>query len=278
MNKPKLETITPDVAREMLKCNTHNLPVRESHVDYLASEMSGGRWETTHQGIAFDGDVLVDGQHRLLAVIQSGVTVQMWVFGDVPLKVQTLVDHGRTRSMADEFSRFENLENAKQIIPASRSIVMMCCYFQSLKVSGGVCKIVIEEFGRDFAFVVAATKNFRPANRSWIVAALTIAANADRACLPFIESFGSGENIKHGDPAKTLRDWITNGSPTIISQYKRGAIESVFNSAFNAVHNQKVFKIKRGSNGMDYFLAKKRKFVSTIREAVKQQFRVAANN
>ncbi len=40
--------------------------------------MREGHWDTTHQGIAIASDgTLVDGQHRLLAIVESGVTVRM---------------------------------------------------------------------------------------------------------------------------------------------------------------------------------------------------------
>lgn len=274
MNKPKLETITPEIAREMLKCNTRNLPVRNSHVDYLASEMAAGRWQLTHQGIAFDGDTLVDGQHRLLAVVQSGVTVQAWVFGDVPLTVQALVDKGRIRSVADELSHFDGIEHAKQKAAACRAVLSICCYFQAVKMSSGSCKKVLAELERDFDFVIEATKNFRPAQRNWIQGALTIALSADRNVAAFIEAFGSGENLKGGDPAKALRDWLTNGGRNIRANYKRAAIEGVFNAAYNAAAGQKITQIKRGVQGVEYFLTKKRKFVATVREDAKQQMEI----
>lgn len=46
--------------------------------------MRRGDWLVTHQGIAFDTrGVLVDGQHRLGAVVEADVTVKIAVFTDV---------------------------------------------------------------------------------------------------------------------------------------------------------------------------------------------------
>lgn len=274
MNKPQIKTITPEIAREMLKCNTRNLPVRQTHVDYLASEMSAGRWQLTHQGIAFDGDVLVDGQHRLLAVVQSGATVEMWVFGDVPLEVQAMVDKGRIRSVADELSHFDGVEHAKAKAAACRAVLSICCYFQSIKMSSGSCKKILSELERDLDFVIEATKPFKPAQRNWIQGALAIAVSGDRNVVPFIEAFGSGENLKAGDPAKAVRDWLTNGGRNIRSSYKRAAVEGIFNAAYNATTGDKITTIKRGVQGMNYFLNKKRKFVSSVRDDSKQQMEI----
>jgi hypothetical protein len=65
----ELRWITPPLARELLKRNTDNRPLRPSHVTALRAAMTRGEWQHTHQCIAFssDGDLL-DGQHRLEAL------------------------------------------------------------------------------------------------------------------------------------------------------------------------------------------------------------------
>lgn len=69
----ELVTITPAVAREWLKKNSHNRPLRPSHVETLRQAFERGEGVTTHQGIAFDtAGHLIDGQHRLAAIAQMG--------------------------------------------------------------------------------------------------------------------------------------------------------------------------------------------------------------
>lgn len=65
----KLVRITPIKAREWLKKNTSNRPIRLSKVIALREVFERGEYQTTHQGIAFSTTgVLLDGQHRLMAV------------------------------------------------------------------------------------------------------------------------------------------------------------------------------------------------------------------
>lgn len=280
MNKAKLTTITPDVARDFLQWNTRNLPVRPSVVDFYASEMSAGRWALTHQGIAFgeiDGiKVLIDGQHRLLACVQSGVTIEAWVTWDAPIATQVLVDKGRIRSVADELLHFNGVQYASKKTSAARCLISLCCNFQNIKMSNGMADLVIGELGREMDFVIEACKNFRPADRTWVLAVLSFAYSADRSLGVFIEAFGSGENLKHGDPAKALRDWLTNGGRSITANYKRAAIEGVFNACYNATTGNSISTIKRGANGLDYFTGKKRRFVTTVRESMRQQMELSA--
>jgi len=61
--------VSPDMALKWLEGNTHNRPINQAHVNRLAKEITAGRWQLTHQGIAFDTKgILIDGQHRLWAI------------------------------------------------------------------------------------------------------------------------------------------------------------------------------------------------------------------
>lgn len=80
--KTELVNVTPALAREWLKRNTKNRPLRPSHVETLRQAFARGEFVTTHQGIAFDmDDELVDGQHRLQAIslMPDGFSVTMQV-------------------------------------------------------------------------------------------------------------------------------------------------------------------------------------------------------
>ena len=65
----------------------------------MADDMRAGRFVVTHQAIAFDAKGnLIDGQHRLRAVIMSGVTVTMQVAFDCEIGVGAPIDIGIRRS------------------------------------------------------------------------------------------------------------------------------------------------------------------------------------
>ena len=92
--------LTPEMAEDWLThCNTHNRRLIDAHVELLAQEMKAGRWQLTHQGVAFSPQrVLLDGQHRLWAVVLSGVTVPMRVFVNEPAEGMEVIDTGKARS------------------------------------------------------------------------------------------------------------------------------------------------------------------------------------
>jgi hypothetical protein len=77
----RVVTITPARAAELLAANSTNRPLSRAVVHGFAEAMRRGEWMVTHQGIAFDvHGVLVDGQHRLAAIIDADQSVELTVF------------------------------------------------------------------------------------------------------------------------------------------------------------------------------------------------------
>ena len=94
--------VGPDLAARWLDGNTHNRPLKQTLVNRFIRDMQAGRWQLTHQGIAFDTDgMLIDGQHRLWAIMLSAVTVRTRVFFNEPLENMKAVDTGLARSNFD---------------------------------------------------------------------------------------------------------------------------------------------------------------------------------
>jgi hypothetical protein len=100
--RSKVQTVTPQKAAEYLERNTANRPLSKRTMRDFAAAMRRGEWQVTHQGIAFDTDgALVDGQHRLAAVIEADLPVEMTVFTDVPAGAFDVLDTGKRRNAAD---------------------------------------------------------------------------------------------------------------------------------------------------------------------------------
>lgn len=98
----RVEIITPEIAQQYLLFNTSNRTLRKSLVSQYARDMSAGNWKLTHQGVAFNCDgTLLDGQHRLQAIIESGVAVRMVVARGIDTKSQLVMDDHAKRSAGD---------------------------------------------------------------------------------------------------------------------------------------------------------------------------------
>ncbi|MEV5140331.1 hypothetical protein AB0K71_06020 [Streptomyces syringium] len=97
--------VTPEMAKELLKRNTHNRNLRERAVADYARDMAAGKWLMNGEAIKFAADgTLLDGQHRLHAVVAAGVPVMMLVVTGLDASTQETMDAGRRRNAADAFS------------------------------------------------------------------------------------------------------------------------------------------------------------------------------
>lgn len=100
-----LETIGPEQASEILGKNPNNRPIRNTVVDFYADQMANGLWRLTHQGIAIDEQGrLLDGQHRLAAIVKSGTVQKIMVTRMVPGDCQIAMDDHCKRTYGDALS------------------------------------------------------------------------------------------------------------------------------------------------------------------------------
>lgn len=112
MQNPKIMEITPEMAGLMLKRNTDNRPISDSGVRQIGRSAVAGRFLLTHEPVAFDTrGVLQDGQTRLMAIMESGVTCPVWVFVGMPVENKTVINRARRRN-AQNALRQAGVENA----------------------------------------------------------------------------------------------------------------------------------------------------------------------
>ena len=110
--KSQILDVTPDLATKWLEGNTHNRPLRHGTVEKYSETMRAKKWRLTHQGIAFDEKgVLIDGQHRLYAIFNSGITVKMMVTHGLSMDTQLVIDDHAKRSALDVGVVQEGLSN-----------------------------------------------------------------------------------------------------------------------------------------------------------------------
>lgn len=106
----KVELITPKKAEEYLGKNVSNRVVRSSVVEKFMKIIKEGNFHTTHQGIAFDVDGnLSDGQHRLMAIVAGGISVNMQVTHGLARDAFSSIDIGEKRTVADALFRGEKM-------------------------------------------------------------------------------------------------------------------------------------------------------------------------
>lgn len=103
---PQVVTITPEMAVQLIEGNTNNRPLNQQHVDRIARQIINGMWKFNGDTIkiAKNNDIL-DGQHRLWAIIESKQAVETIVVKDIDNDAFATIDTLRKpRSGADILS------------------------------------------------------------------------------------------------------------------------------------------------------------------------------
>jgi len=98
-----LMTVTPTMALNWLEnANQRNRKLSDVYAERLARDIREGRWLLTHEGIAFDKNgVLLDGQHRLWAIVLANIPVQLYVWQGISTQALLTIGGGKARTVAD---------------------------------------------------------------------------------------------------------------------------------------------------------------------------------
>jgi hypothetical protein len=98
----KVVDISPDLAREWLEAERpRNRNVNPNDVAAIARDIADGRWVVNGDAIRFCNGQLIDGQHRLTAVLEAGKTIRSLVVWGLGTEAFPTIDSGRKRTGAD---------------------------------------------------------------------------------------------------------------------------------------------------------------------------------
>lgn len=118
------EIITPDTARVYLGANRDNRNIRTNHVHEMARDITAGRWISTGDSIKFDyNGRLIDGQHRLLAVIEADEPIGTLVVRNLQPESRSVVDTNARRSAGDAL-KFNGLTGQYSLVAAVAKIAL----------------------------------------------------------------------------------------------------------------------------------------------------------
>lgn len=93
--------VTPELATEWLRHNLLNRPMNKRSVQNLVRLMKTGQWRNLWQPIILGQNVVLDGQHRLYAIIFSGVPTMMCVVFNQDEGTFLNIDSGFSRTKLD---------------------------------------------------------------------------------------------------------------------------------------------------------------------------------
>jgi hypothetical protein len=251
------EWISPAIAAEMLTHNTMNRPIIDSAVAEWVREMESGNWVPTHQGIAFDvSGVLLDGQHRLAAIVRSGRTVLMQVTRGLPPEVMPTIDSGRKRTSGQILA----MAGVKDSNLIAGIVKVVLCYRETVLTGGDVqnftallgrsrtAREIQDAAGKMEGIEIIST----PARRMSRAAALQSPAAVGAALYQcflanaltteqFVEGIVEGSELRSGDARLTMRNRALSGN---LGQKRGGSATQAYSfglvmGAWRAFHSGK---------------------------------------
>ena len=249
-----IETITPAAASELLALNVSNRHVRKHVVARYVADMSSGNWRLTGEPIIVNGTSLVNGQHRLLACVQSGTPFTTAVFRGAADDVFAVVDSGLTRQHGDVLAHEGHVN-----VNCTAATVRLVLGYQNNVIhdSGTITRLatrqrVLSEANArraDYEAAVLAGQRSRVAGFNASAGAAFCIILGDyvkslESAIEWVESVVRGTNLSDGDPRLALtRFAVTRASDNKVHL-------SAFIRAYNAFEaNQPRSYIRPWSTG-----------------------------
>lgn len=120
MIQSEVQKITPQMANMYLDRGGKNRETSPRRVEKYAAAMSRGEWKLNGEPIIINGwGGILDGKHRLSAVVLSGESIEMLVVSGIATSCFNTIDQGAGRSLADIF-HIRGIENDTIVASAIR--------------------------------------------------------------------------------------------------------------------------------------------------------------
>lgn len=210
--------VTPELAADWLKANRKNRKLKDRTVEAYQMDMKNGAWMTTHQGIAFDdADNLIDGQHRLVALVGAKTPVLMlvsrgWPAGGGKRKTMDAVDRGVQRSLPDQLYLQHDIErrDASKVVQICNAIAAACSGM--VRVHKSTVDTVLAVFAiykPEIQWFLQNPITQRGIKQATVSACLVMGRSvwADKT-EDALNRLKTGENLSRENPILHLRNWL----------------------------------------------------------------------
>ena len=262
----KHEDISPQMAHEYLSKSAGNRHLNSDHVLALAVAMEQGKWDDSASEVVFDEDgSMIDGHHRLHAIVAFGKPVRMLVKRGVSKSARGLIDTGRPRTVRDLFGMFRpEVEYVGQ-----RKASLATCV--GLIVPGRPPAIrTLDSFDswmRQFKDGIDAAVNIARVNAAGGGNALRLGPVSGafafahklqpRKVEAFMEKVRDGVGLVLNEPAYTLRALVTQSNTSRIGRTTGGDRTALSKKVLGAIHAEirglPYRRAQVGMEGVNYF-------------------------
>jgi hypothetical protein len=208
----KTVTVTPQQAENWLQnLHEHQRPLKPSVIDRYMEEMKREEWYCTAQGIVFDWrGKLMDGQHRLIALVRLGVPVQMRVTnGEDPANFKAY-DCGSIRTPSDRtILDADNKERNKYLVRLVRAYVTDAIMKSHHPTSADMLLNAYMTFKKGFDLVMNSSAKYVKKNSNVMAAVAIYAHEHPGKAQMFLAKMTHEADCPANDPAGRLDQYLT---------------------------------------------------------------------
>jgi hypothetical protein len=260
----KAVSVTPSAAKALLNENKYNRRVNQRKVDLYTREMRAGRWRLSNDMICISTDgQLLNGQHRLLAVVASGVTIRAYVAYAVPVADALPMDSGTLRSEGAKRNMFFGAENGKNEVAIARAIAGLAIGDSRFVFSTSELNEIIEENREEIAWAakVLCGGKKRKGLTATVIGCLAYAYPVDSAKVKaFAEALSTGANVSMYSPALALRNQLLAEHIGRASGGERAELAArVLTAVYHHLKGHEVKCLKAQACHVEWFTKQRRK-------------------
>lgn len=218
IGKPAVSVVmvTPEMARRWLGQNIKNRKIRKQKWMDYARDMASGRWTFDGAPLRFSADGrLLDGQHRCLAIIESGVTLPMVVVRGLPNDSQSVMDIGIKRTPADYLGMQAEGGDHKTATAIARSLILFTeARNPTVPQVVEFCETNAERLSTAAYYTrMCVASGLRGASIYGVAYYLLSDVDPD-AATTFFRRLASGADLGKGNPILLLRNKFMQGTPS----------------------------------------------------------------
>lgn len=214
----EFRTITPAIAAEMLSRNTINRSLDKRVLADYVRDMKAGRWHMNGQAIQVctNGDLL-NGQHRLQAVIDAGMDIEFLVVSGLDASVRKTIDTGRKLRMTDVL-KMSDIDNPPIVAAIALRVIRWDGGDKKLSANFTPTHSEMEAWinanpavHRSAQIAAQIRSTFRPAPQSMVGTAHFLTQRIDLGdAAEFFAMLRNGAGLSDGHPVLALRNRLTN--------------------------------------------------------------------
>lgn len=250
----EIVVITPQQAEIWLRHNNTNRKLSKPLVKRLANAIKRGEWELNGESIKIArGGRLLDGQHRLSAIIEAGKEIKTYVVKNLNAETFHTIDCGKLRSNADMLE-IRGEENQTALANLLTKIYFYKRKFSGFRSYGQAPSIqqlekILQEYPvlRDYL----AESQQMPWCKKFITAAnyafckFLFDLDNRAASIIFFKQLESGANLIEGSPVLYLRERLMQVKANRLQAIQKIELMAYVFKAYKLFRDKKAVKVIR---------------------------------